>query len=172
MSSMAIPPIVSTCFVCVCVCVSPALWWGAFLALEVGIPAMAKIGGASIRAGISLWTDLICQSAMSCDELTAAPIRCRVVSDRLQGCPRLARHLPLRGPRAKINFPSPADAAPVLDLVAGEEDDDHRYTASVGNHEAELSESSDSGALPDFSWQGVSCGRDGCEDEDEDESVK
>ncbi|RCV46239.1 hypothetical protein SETIT_9G516500v2 [Setaria italica] len=58
----------------------------------------------------------------------------------------------IRGARAKLNFPSPADAvqnsgkrgraAEVVDLVADEED--------------EASESSDSGALPDFSWQGVS----------------
>ncbi|CAN6302044.1 unnamed protein product [Urochloa humidicola] len=73
----------------------------------------------------------------------------------------------LRGPRAKLNFPSPTDAAKasrkraraavVVDLV-DEEDDDHLYAApAVAKHEAEHSESSESGgALPDFSWQGVS----------------
>ncbi|CAN6296269.1 unnamed protein product [Urochloa humidicola] len=73
----------------------------------------------------------------------------------------------LRGPRAKLNFPSPADAAKasrkrpraavVVDLV-DEDDDDHLYAApAVTKHEAEHSESSESGgALPDFSWQGVS----------------
>lgn len=73
----------------------------------------------------------------------------------------------IRGPRAKLNFPSPADAvqnsrkrgraAEVVDLVADEDDDDHHYAASAVKHEAEASESSESGgALPDFSWQGVS----------------
>jgi EREBP-like factor len=77
----------------------------------------------------------------------------------------------IRGPRAKLNFPSPADAvqsgrkrgraAEVVDLVADEEGDDghhhHHYAAPAVKHEAEAStEGSESGALPDFSWQGVS----------------
>ncbi|CAN6285455.1 unnamed protein product [Urochloa humidicola] len=72
----------------------------------------------------------------------------------------------LRGSRAKLNFPSPADAAKasrkrpraavVVDLV-DEDEDDHLYAAPAVKHEAEHSESSESGsALPDFSWQGVS----------------
>ncbi|KAF8718155.1 hypothetical protein HU200_025645 [Digitaria exilis] len=65
----------------------------------------------------------------------------------------------IRGPRAKLNFPSPADAqaagrkraraVEVVDLVA-DEDIKHEATATE-------SEGSDcGGALPDFSWQGVS----------------
>jgi len=71
----------------------------------------------------------------------------------------------IRGPRAKLNFPSPADAAPAagrkraraaefVDLVADEEDGQQRCAASGVKHESETSESG--GALPDFSWQGVS----------------
>ncbi|CAN6290454.1 unnamed protein product [Urochloa humidicola] len=72
----------------------------------------------------------------------------------------------IRGPRAKLNFPSSPSAGrkrgravEVVDLVADEEDDDdHAYAAPAGaKHVAEHSESSESsGALPDFSWQGVS----------------
>ncbi|CAL4929421.1 unnamed protein product [Urochloa decumbens] len=72
----------------------------------------------------------------------------------------------IRGPRAKLNFPSSSTdagrkrgrAVEVVDLVADEEDDDHLYAAPAAvKHEAEHSESSESsGALPDFSWQGVS----------------
>ncbi|RLN19267.1 hypothetical protein C2845_PM02G35430 [Panicum miliaceum] len=76
----------------------------------------------------------------------------------------------IRGPRAKLNFPSPADAAPAagrkrgraaefVDLVADEEGEQQYYAASVVKHEAGATESETSesgGALPDFSWQGVS----------------
>jgi EREBP-like factor len=83
----------------------------------------------------------------------------------------------IRGSRAKLNFPSSsaaamdtrkrgragADAAPaakatpLIDLVDVEEQDDAAtaHAASV-KYEAEASESSESGALPDFSWQGMS----------------
>ncbi|WVZ55709.1 hypothetical protein U9M48_006334 [Paspalum notatum var. saurae] len=69
----------------------------------------------------------------------------------------------IRGPRAKLNFPDavPAGrkrgrAAEVIDLVGDEEAAHH--AAPCFKHEAEASESSESGggALPDFSWQGVS----------------
>ncbi|RLN41421.1 hypothetical protein C2845_PM01G05250 [Panicum miliaceum] len=76
----------------------------------------------------------------------------------------------IRGSRAKLNFPSPADAAPAashkrgraaefVDLVADEEDEEESYAASGVKHEAGATESETSesgGALPDFSWQGVS----------------
>ncbi|KAF0891289.1 hypothetical protein E2562_009465 [Oryza meyeriana var. granulata] len=74
----------------------------------------------------------------------------------------------IRGPRAKLNFPSAAPdtrkrgrataaaavkaAAPVIDLV---EEDVDAAMASI-KYEAETSESSESSALPDFSWQGMS----------------
>ncbi|OEL12599.1 hypothetical protein BAE44_0026382 [Dichanthelium oligosanthes] len=75
----------------------------------------------------------------------------------------------IHGPRAKLNFPSPVDvvqatgrkrgrAVEVVDLV--DEEEEQCYTATVVKHEVEAtteSESSESGgALPDFSWQGVS----------------
>jgi EREBP-like factor len=75
----------------------------------------------------------------------------------------------IHGPRAKLNFPSPADAVQaagrkrgraveVVDLV--DEEEEQRCTATVVKHKVEAtteSESSESGgALPDFSWQGVS----------------
>ena len=76
----------------------------------------------------------------------------------------------IRGPRAKLNFPSNADAAPAagrkraraaefVDLVADEEDEQQRHAASGVKHEAGATDSETSesgGALPDFSWQGVS----------------
>jgi len=76
----------------------------------------------------------------------------------------------IRGPRAKLNFPSPADAAPAagrkraraaefVDLVADEEDEQQRHAASGVKHEAGATDSETSesgGALPDFSWQVVS----------------
>ena len=72
----------------------------------------------------------------------------------------------IRGPRAKLNFPSNAAAgrkraraAEFVDLVADEEDEQQRHAASGVKHEAGAtnSETSESGgALPDFSWQGVS----------------
>ncbi|XP_039779642.1 ethylene-responsive transcription factor ERF073-like isoform X2 [Panicum virgatum] len=75
----------------------------------------------------------------------------------------------IRGPRAKLNFPSNADAAPAagrkraraaefVDLVADEEDEQQRHAASGVKHEAGATDSETSesgGALPDFSWQGV-----------------
>ncbi|XP_062216611.1 ethylene-responsive transcription factor ERF073-like [Phragmites australis] len=75
----------------------------------------------------------------------------------------------IRGARAKVNFPEPssvapdsrkrgrdgavpaAQATPVIDLV----DEEEEHAASI-KHETEASESSESGALPDFSWQGMS----------------
>ncbi|KAL6660011.1 hypothetical protein ACP70R_002133 [Stipagrostis hirtigluma subsp. patula] len=71
----------------------------------------------------------------------------------------------IRGPRAKLNFPSSsaaaapvnrkrgrAQATPVIDLV----DEEEERVASV-KHEPQASEGvSESGALPDFSWQGMS----------------
>ncbi|KAL6648686.1 hypothetical protein ACP70R_012910 [Stipagrostis hirtigluma subsp. patula] len=78
----------------------------------------------------------------------------------------------IRGPRAKLNFPSSsaaaapvnrkrgragavpaaAQATPVIDLV----DEEEERAASV-KHEPQASEGvSESGALPDFSWQGMS----------------
>ena len=47
-----------------------------------------------------------------------------------------------------------ARAAEFVDLVADEEDGQQRCAASGVKHESETSESG--GALPDFSWQGVS----------------
>ncbi|WVZ55734.1 hypothetical protein U9M48_006358 [Paspalum notatum var. saurae] len=70
----------------------------------------------------------------------------------------------IRGPRAKLNFPDavPAGrkrgrAAEVIDLVGDDEAAAH-HAAPCFKREAEASESSESGggALPDFSWQGVS----------------
>lgn len=80
-----------------------------------------------------------------------------------------ARHI--RGPRAKLNFPSSssasaagapasrkraraADADAVIDL----EEQEQRPAAAALKHEA--AECSGSGALPDFSWQGVSAAYD------------
>jgi len=81
----------------------------------------------------------------------------------------------IRGSRAKLNFPSEtaapsnrkrgrADAAPsakattpVVVLVDEEEEDAAVHASSFVMHEAESSESSESGGvLPDFSWQGMS----------------
>jgi EREBP-like factor len=74
----------------------------------------------------------------------------------------------IRGSRAKLNFPAaaatapatrkraragadaPKAAAPVINLV----DDEEEHESSLVKHEAESSESA--GALPDFSWQGMS----------------
>lgn len=79
----------------------------------------------------------------------------------------------IRGPRAKLNFssssavaaaapgarkrgraaPPAAKPAPVITLV----DDEEEHASSFVKHEAEASEGSESsGALPDFSWQGIS----------------
>ena len=82
----------------------------------------------------------------------------------------------IRGPRAKLNFPPSsavaaaapgsrkrvraealaapaAKPAPVVTLV----DDEEEHASSFVKHEAEASEGSESsGALPDFSWQGMS----------------
>lgn len=79
-----------------------------------------------------------------------------------------ARHI--RGPRAKLNFPSSsasaagapasrkrartADADAVIDL----EEQEQRPAAAALKHEA--AECSGSDALPDFSWQGVSAAYD------------
>jgi len=81
----------------------------------------------------------------------------------------------IRGSRAKLNFPSetavpssrkpgradaalaPKAAAPVVVLVDDEEEDAAVHASSVIKQEAKSSESSESGgALPDFSWQGMS----------------
>ncbi|XP_040378712.1 ethylene-responsive transcription factor ERF073-like [Oryza brachyantha] len=77
----------------------------------------------------------------------------------------------IRGPRAKLNFPSAAldtrkrgratdapavkaaAATPFIDL--DEEDEVGAAMASI-KYEPETSESSESSALPDFSWQGMS----------------
>ncbi|KAG8097119.1 hypothetical protein GUJ93_ZPchr0013g37391 [Zizania palustris] len=79
----------------------------------------------------------------------------------------------IRGPGAKLNFPSAAPdtrkrgrasaapavkATPVIDLV-DEEDAAMNVTASI-KYEAEASDRSDSSALPDFSWQGMSASDD------------
>lgn len=84
----------------------------------------------------------------------------------------------IRGPRAKLNFPSSAVAAapgarkrgragvalaanakPVIHII--DEEEEHAALAAPASsfvkHEAEASEGSESsGALPDFSWQGMS----------------
>lgn len=74
----------------------------------------------------------------------------------------------VRGPRAKLNFPSSSSAAAgapasrkraraadaIIDLV-DQEEQEQRAAAATLKHEA-ADESSGSGALPDFSWQGVS----------------
>lgn len=80
----------------------------------------------------------------------------------------------IRGSRAKLNFPSAAAtdtrkrgragahaapaamATPVIDLIDEEEEEDAAVQAASIKHEAEASESSESGPLPDFSWQGMS----------------
>lgn len=81
----------------------------------------------------------------------------------------------IRGDRAKLNFPSattpdtrkrgrataaaaPAvKATPVINLVE-EEDEEEEVAAAMASikYEPETSESSESNALPDFSWQGMS----------------
>ncbi|KAG8073726.1 hypothetical protein GUJ93_ZPchr0006g41177 [Zizania palustris] len=75
----------------------------------------------------------------------------------------------IRGPRAKLNFPSAAPdtrkrarasaapavkATPVIDLV--EEEDAAMPAPAAIKYEVETSDSSESSALPDFSWQGMS----------------
>jgi len=84
----------------------------------------------------------------------------------------------IRGSRAKLNFPSHSSraaadlatrnckraladaraAAPVVVLIDEEEEEEHAVRASsFVKHEAEATDSSGSGgALPDFSWQGMS----------------
>ncbi|KAL5210210.1 hypothetical protein ABZP36_005833 [Zizania latifolia] len=79
----------------------------------------------------------------------------------------------IRGPGAKLNFPSAAPdtrkrgrasaapvvkEAPVIDLV--DEEDAATHAAASIKYEAEASDSSDSSALPDFSWQGMSASDD------------
>lgn len=73
----------------------------------------------------------------------------------------------VRGPRAKLNFPSAARtgapasrkrarAADIIDLVDQEEQEQRPAEGAAAlKHEA-ADESSGSGSLPDFSWQGVS----------------
>ncbi|XP_066338735.1 ethylene-responsive transcription factor ERF110-like [Miscanthus floridulus] len=79
-----------------------------------------------------------------------------------------ARHI--RGPRAKLNFPSAAGAPAsrkraraadaVIDLVEQEEQEQRAAAvAAVLKHEA-AERSSGSGTLPDFSWQGLSAAYD------------
>ncbi|KAL6867722.1 hypothetical protein ACP4OV_015746 [Aristida adscensionis] len=73
----------------------------------------------------------------------------------------------IRGARAKLNFPSPSPAAPasrkrgraapVIDLV--DDEGEHAAVAFV-KREPEASEGSQSAALPDFSWQGMSASDD------------
>ncbi|KAL5218547.1 hypothetical protein ABZP36_019231 [Zizania latifolia] len=75
----------------------------------------------------------------------------------------------IRGTRAKLNFPSAAPdtrkrgrasaapavkATPVIDLV--EEEDATMHAPASIKYEVETSDSSESSALPDFSWQGMS----------------
>lgn len=77
-----------------------------------------------------------------------------------------ARHI--RGPRAKLNFPSSSSSAAgapasrkrarAADAVIDLEEQEQRPAAAALKHEA--AESSGSGALPDFSWQGVSAAYD------------
>ncbi|KAJ1298501.1 hypothetical protein BS78_01G458300 [Paspalum vaginatum] len=61
---------------------------------------------------------------------------------------------PVKGVRVWLGtFPS----AEVIDLVGDEKEEQHDAAAACFKHEAEASEGSESGgALPDFSWQGVS----------------
>jgi EREBP-like factor len=78
-----------------------------------------------------------------------------------------ARHI--RGPRAKLNFPSSSSVsaagapasrkrARAADAVIDLEEQEQRPAAAALKHEA--AECSGSGALPDFSWQGVSAAYD------------
>ncbi|CAM0871866.1 unnamed protein product [Alopecurus aequalis] len=83
----------------------------------------------------------------------------------------------IRGSKARLNFPSAtaapsnrkrgrfpeadvapaAKAAPVVILIDDEEENAAVHASSFVSHEAEASEScQSSGALPDFSWQGMS----------------